>query len=161
MKRDILNWKSEAPAALEVRRVLPRMVREYFKAGRKLDVQTNPRLMHAFRLKTKHLRYTLEAFEALYGAAIKPKIDALRPIQNALGESNDCEVLLALIGGQMPVRARAAISRRAQEKRQEFLRYWREEFDAAGEDKKWEGYLKRATPNLVKTSQVKKGVAKK
>jgi CHAD domain-containing protein len=160
MKEVVPNWKPEAPATLEARRVLPRLVREYFKAGRKLNEQISPRALHAFRLMTKHLRYTLEAFEPLYGAALKPRIDALRPIQNALGESNDCEVLLALMGGQLPVRARATISKRAREKRDEFLRYWREEFDAAGEDKKWEGYLKRATPNPVKASVVKKGVVK-
>jgi CHAD domain-containing protein len=156
MKDFRFRWKPEAVVGQEARRVLPRLVRQYFKAGRKLGEQTPPRAMHAFRLKTKHLRYTLEAFAPLYGAALKPRIEALRQIQNDLGESNDCEVLMALMGGQLPQKARTEIVQRAQEKRQEFLRYWKEEFDASDEDKKWERYLKRTTPGTAH-----KGVAKK
>ena len=156
MKDFRFRWKPEAAVTVEARRVLPRLVRQYFKSGRKLGEQTAPRVMHAFRLKTKHLRYTLEAFTPLYGAALRPRIDALRQIQNALGESNDCEVLMARMGGQLPQKARTEIVQRAQDSRNEFFRYWREEFDANGEDKKWERYLKRAMPVAAN-----KGVAKK
>ena len=143
MKPSAMSWKPAESAALNARRVLPVLVHNYFKAGRKLDRSSSPREIHGFRLKTKQLRYTLEAFVSLYGPGLKPKVDALRPIQNALGESNDCAVLLAEMGGRLPREVRGQIAKRGDEKRKEFLRYWREEFDAADEDKKWQQYLTR------------------
>jgi CHAD domain-containing protein len=137
------HWNPLESAALNARRVLPRMVHDYYKAGRKLDRHSHPKVMHGFRLKTKRLRYTLEAFVPLYGPGLKAKIAALRPIQNALGDANDCEVLLSEMGGRLPRKARALVVKRADEKRKEFLRYWREEFDTADEDKKWQQYLTR------------------
>jgi CHAD domain-containing protein len=143
MKRRALAWKSAEPAARNASRVLPQLVRDYFEAGRKLDRDSSPRAMHRFRLKTKHLRYTLEAFVPLYGPGFKSKLAALRPIQNALGELNDCEVLLAEIGGRLSSEVKAFVTRRRDEKRREFLRYWRQEFDAENQHKKWELYLTR------------------
>jgi CHAD domain-containing protein len=141
MKRSSMGWKPSEPAALNARHVLPQMVRDYFKSGRKLDGDSSAKDMHAFRLKTKRLRYTLEAFVSLYGPGLKPKIESLRPIQNALGDANDCEVLRADMGDRLPPRVRAYVANRAEEKRKEFLRYWREEFDTAAADQKWERYL--------------------
>jgi CHAD domain-containing protein len=120
------------------------MLRDYFESGRKLDHDAGAKDMHGFRLKTKHLRYTLEAFVSIYGPGLKQKIDSLRPIQNALGELNDCEVLLAELDKKLPHAVRTHIRQRAGEKQKEFLRYWREKFDAADEDKKWVQYLTRS-----------------
>ena len=144
MKHRAFAWKPYESAALNARRVLPKLVRDYFESGRKLDRDSGARDMHGFRLKTKHLRYTLEAFVSLYGPGLKQRIDSLRPIQNALGELNDCEVLLAGLRKKLPNAVRAHIRKRAGEKHKEFLRYWREEFDAADEDNKWEQYLTRS-----------------
>lgn len=138
-------WKADELAVVNARRVLPVMVRDYFKAGRKLDRESSAKDMHGFRLKTKHLRYTLETFVSLYGPGLRRRVEGLRPIQNALGDLNDCEVLLEEMGGQLPREARVYIQRRADEKRKEFLRYWREVFDSAEEGKKWEQYLARHT----------------
>lgn len=139
-----LAWKPAEPAVRNARRVLPKLVGDYFAAGRKLDRDSSARDMHGFRLKTKHLRYTLEAFIPIYGPGLKQKLDSLRPIQNALGDLNDCNVLLADLKKQLPAAVMAHIRKRAGGKHKEFLRYWREEFDAADEDKKWEQYLTRS-----------------
>jgi CHAD domain-containing protein len=144
MKHRAFAWKPYESAALNARRVLPKLVRDYFESGRKLDRDSGARDMHGFRLKTKHLRYTLEAFVSLYGPGLKQRIDSLRPIQNALGDLNDCEVLLAGLRKKLPNAVRAHIRKRAGEKHKEFLRYWREEFDVADEDNKWEQYLTRS-----------------
>lgn len=144
MKQRVPAWKPSEPVHLNARRVLPELLRDYYASGRKLGDDSDPRDMHAFRLKTKHLRYTLEAFTSLYGPGLKQKTDRLRPIQNALGELNDCQVLLAELGNRLTHAVRNHIHRRAGGKRGEFLRYWREEFDAADEDKKWEQYLTRS-----------------
>jgi CHAD domain-containing protein len=143
MKRRALAWKAAEPADRNASRVLPQIVRDYFRTGRKLDRNSSARAMHRFRLKTKHLRYTLEAFMPLYGPGLKSKLASLRAIQNVLGELNDCEVLLAEIGGRLSVEVKAFVNRRKDEKRREFLRYWRQEFDAENEHKKWEVYLTR------------------
>src|ERR1700758_2352608 len=144
MKPRAPAWKPSESAVLNARRVLPELLRDYFESGRKLDHKTRARDMHGFRLKTKHLRYTLEAFVSVYGPGLKQKIDSLRPIQNALGDLNDCEVLLAELDKKLPLAARTHITKRAGEKQLEFLRYWREKFDAGDEDKKWVQYLTRS-----------------
>ena len=138
-----MSWKGDEAAAQNAYRVLPRVLQNYYKAGRHLDQASPARSMHRFRLKTKHLRYTLEVFVPLFGAGFERKMQTLRPIQNALGDLNDCEVLLEEMRHRLPRDTRAFIEKRADEKREEFLRYWREEFDIADEDKKWQQYLKR------------------
>ena len=154
MKHSTRAWKPAESAAANARRVLPDIVRVYFKAGRKLDRKSGARGMHGFRLKTKHLRYTLESFIPLYGPGLKRKIDRLRPIQNTLGDLNDCEVLLREMKQGLPDRVFSYVKHRAEEKRKEFLRYWREEFDADGEEAKWLQYLARAT--RINTRQTEK-----
>ena len=151
MKHSDIEWQAAQAATLNARRVLPQLVADYFKAGRKLDRDSSARDLHGFRLKTKHLRYTLEAFASLYGTGLTPKIASLRPVQNALGDANDCAVLLQEMADRLPNKVRSFVEKRAGEKRKEFLRYWRKEFDAAGQEKKWKRYLAR--PARVKPSQ--------
>ena len=144
MKQPEPAWKPSDPAYLNARRVLPKLVQDYYASGRKLHDASDPRKTHSFRLNTKHLRYTLESFLSVYGPGLKQKIERLRPIQNVLGELNDCEVLLAEFQGKLNRGVEASIRKRAGEKRDEFLRYWREEFDSADEEKKWQQYLTRS-----------------
>jgi hypothetical protein len=99
--------------------------------------------MHRFRLRTKRLRYTLEAFVTIYGHGISRRCASLRPIQNALGEANDCAVLMQESGHTLPPGVRTWLEERTVERRNEFLRYWKEEFDAVDEEKKWIRYLTR------------------
>ena len=143
MKRSALAWKPAEPAAQNARRVLPLLVRDYFTSGRKLRRESSVKAMHGFRLKTKRLRYTLETFASLYGPGIKLKVARLRPIQNALGDAHDCEVLLGDRAARLSQEFRAFLQKRSKEKRKDFLRYWREEFDAPEEERKWEQYLTR------------------
>ena len=145
MKLRSLPWKPRESAVLSARRVLPKMLSDFFVSGRKLGPHSDAREMHAFRLKAKRLRYTLEAFTPIYGPGLQHKIDSLRPIQNALGELNDCEVLLAELPHKLPKEVRAHIRKRAGGKHKEFLRYWREEFDAPDQDARWIQYLARST----------------
>ena len=50
----------------------------YFEAGRKaIDAKRPPDELHAFRLKTKRFRYTLELFSPLYGAGMDRYLKAL------------------------------------------------------------------------------------
>lgn len=133
----VMAWDENESALGNARRVLPDLLDKYFKKGRKLDKNSKVRQMHRFRLRTKNLRYTLDVFAGLYGKPFKRRIDKLRPIQKALGELNDCEVLLSDMGNKLPKQARQYVEKRADEKRKEFLQYWQERFDADGEDHKW------------------------
>jgi CHAD domain-containing protein len=143
MKGRDFDWQPLGPATVNARRELPKLVASYFAAGRQLNRRSAATALHEFRLRTKHLRYTLELFIPLYGPGFQSRIDRLRPIQNALGERNDCEVFLSDFKAKAPAAARAFVKKRAAGKHREFLRYWREEFDADGEERKWTQYLTR------------------
>ena len=53
--------------------------------------------LHAMRIRAKHLRYTMEAFDELYGEQIKPFISQLKKIQDLLGSIHDADVWLEMI----------------------------------------------------------------
>ena len=139
------SWKPAEPAVEDARRVLPEIVRAYFAAGRKLSDKSGPKPLHRFRLKTKRLRYTLEVFEGIYGHGLKRRSASLKTIQTSLGEANDCAVLLKQSGAELPEKVRTWLADRSGQSRQEFLNYWKDEFDAAGEQKKWEKYITHST----------------
>jgi CHAD domain-containing protein len=48
--------------------------------------------LHAMRISAKHLRYTLEAFAPLYGDEFQNTIQAMRQVQDELGEIHDSDV---------------------------------------------------------------------
>jgi len=74
----------------QARRSLPRLVTEFFDAG---DAASRPaadaETMHKFRIQTKKLRYTLELFERVLGYELVTRMEALRGIQQRLGDIND------------------------------------------------------------------------
>lgn len=51
--------------------------------------------LHAMRISAKRLRYTLEAFEDLYGPQIKPFISQVRKLQDLLGTVHDTDVWIS------------------------------------------------------------------
>lgn len=53
--------------------------------------------LHAMRISAKRLRYTLEAFEELYGDPIKPFLTEVKQIQEILGNVHDLDVWIAMI----------------------------------------------------------------
>lgn len=50
---------------------------------------------HAMRIAIKRLRYTLETFRPLFDDQLKEEINALKEVQDLLGEMHDCDVWLA------------------------------------------------------------------
>ncbi len=48
--------------------------------------------LHHMRIAAKHLRYTLEIFEPLYGKALRKPLKVVKEIQEQLGEIHDCDV---------------------------------------------------------------------
>jgi CHAD domain-containing protein len=53
--------------------------------------------LHAMRIAAKHLRYTTESFAPLYPEELKSTLQALRKIQDALGDIHDSDVWSSMI----------------------------------------------------------------
>lgn len=151
MAKNKLTWDEAASAAENARAQLPAMAREYFERGRELLAgETTPETLHAFRLRTKRLRYTLELFRPLYGPGIEKCLKALRGLQRPLGDLSDCRsahelALEALPDPTSPDRRRIErhLAARAAKCRAEFQDSWRNAFDAPGEEARWRRYLSR------------------
>lgn len=105
--------------------------------------------LHRLRLDTKRLRYILELFRPCYGPGLNLFLATLRQIQDHLGAINDCATARGLIGrtlpGPSPERKRLdrLLNLRAKRKAAEFREYWRQTFDAAGQERRWVFYLSR------------------
>ncbi len=70
--------------------VLPRLVRRYFKRGRRLvRSQPSDAEMHRFRIRTKRLRYIIELYADLYPTPLRGALLVLEGIQRILGKCQD------------------------------------------------------------------------
>jgi CHAD domain-containing protein len=126
-------------AAENARIVLPKMARRYFEAGRKaIDGKRPPDELHAFRLKTKRLRYTLELFSPLYGPSMDRYLKALRELQGALGKVSDYQAIQRVLAGDRDLEKR--LEHALKGKLKELRHIWRA-FDAPGQLKRWRAYL--------------------
>lgn len=149
-KPDPIRWKESSGAAANAREHLPALVSAYFAEGRHL-LQGQPKAaqLHTLRLATKRLRYTLELFRPCYGPGFRPRLAALRRLQQFLGEINDCATAAAELASptvrKSPQHARGAafLAQRSRAKTAEFLREWRQAFDAPGQERWWTTYLVR------------------
>ena len=140
----------DLPARDDARLPAPALlVPKYFRQGR---AATQPGIppgeLHAFRLATKRLRYTLELFKPLYGPALATRIEDLRKIQEILGNANDAVVSAA----RLRARARRdpalepatrTLERRVSRLQSEFRALWRRQMDAPGNEQRWVAYLRR------------------
>src|ERR1019366_4961095 len=85
-----VKWDKRAGVAANARRQLPPMVTAYFSSVREyLADDAPPRRLHRVRLASKRLRYTLELFRPCYPAGLEERLDALKKLQDWLGEVND------------------------------------------------------------------------
>ena len=151
-KDDALTWEGSGSPGANARRCLPGLVASYYQEGRKAaagDAATET--LHEFRLRTKRLRYTIELFRSCYGPGLRRCLDALGRVQDHLGAISDCaateRTCRALLPQDSPDGARldAYLERRAAREASAFRRYWRNEFDRAGEARRWEIYFRRKT----------------
>lgn len=135
-----IEWNPSSSARLNAHTHLPKLAKQFFRAGREIvQGKHPPDAMHKFRLRTKHLRYTLELFREIYGPAVDSRLELLKPIQDALGDLNDCATARELLGGSSEIRA--YLKKRAKNKVADFGNYWRETFDAPGQRREWLDYL--------------------
>lgn len=53
--------------------------------------------LHEMRIAAKWLRYTLETFSSLYSSGLKTQIQAIKAIQELLGDIHDCDVWIEFL----------------------------------------------------------------
>jgi CHAD domain-containing protein len=147
-----ITWDEHAEASKNARQHLPKLVAEYFARARHLLAHDpDTARLHALRLATKRLRYSLELFRPCYGAGLATRIAGLRKLQQVLGEINDTaaaqRALTEMLKGASPQQARVKkfLQERGESKAREFRKHWTEVFDAAGQERWWTSYLTRHT----------------
>lgn len=146
-----IRWDEKSPSPDNASRHLPELAQAWFEQGRAAAKDdATPKALHAFRLRTKRLRYTLEMFRPLYGPRLDKCLAGMRKVQQALGSINDCTTARTLLLDRAAGPQRAKIERfldqRTAALTAAFRKTW-SEVDTPGEDARWRGYLarKRAT----------------
>ena len=145
-----VHWEGSKSVAWNAREKLPELARGFFETGRALAA-SHPSLqaLHRFRLLTKRFRYTLELFRPCYGPVLDLRIEALKTLQQYLGEISDCATTRKLLAGrddlskpkrdrltrQLKVLAAARVAR--------FRRLWRKDFEQPERERWWTDYLRR------------------
>jgi CHAD domain-containing protein len=147
-----LKWDEGDGLLPNVRRELPRLVSAYFSGVRKtLANHPNPRKLHRLRLASKRLRYTLELFRPCYPPAFEERLDTLRKLQDHLGEVNDAVASAKLLGASLKrqPKLRKFLDDRAAQQAAEFVRHWKEIFDAPGHEAWWTDFLAHHTSRKI------------
>ena len=143
------HLQESADAGENARRVLPALVSKYFaKVRKQLSRDPSPPELHAIRLATKRLRYTLELFRPCYGPGFETRMAELREVQKLLGDVNDASAARKLLSeamnsGAQKKRMETYLDDRAEKKAADFRREWTEVFDAPGRERWWTAYLAR------------------
>lgn len=141
-EKDGLWAPGDSPVA-NARAVLPEVARSYFNAGiRAVEPGRKISELHAFRIDSKHFRYTLEMFAPLYGPGLTTRAKHLRKVQQVLGEVNDCDTARRQFAIRLDAELEDWVERRMVIKRAEFTALWKDEFGGdTGEQ--WAAYLYR------------------
>ena len=142
-----IHWNPRIGAGPNARRQLPGLARAYFAHVRQLlAADPRPAELHAIRLATKRLRYSLELFRPCYGPGLKTRLAALQNLQQILGEVNDCVAAEHLLEDLLPAtsarsRAELFLRRSAAAKAVALRQQWHKFFDAPGREQWWLQYL--------------------
>ena len=149
-----IHWEGSKSVAENARDKLPELSHGFFEAGRELAAShSSLQALHRFRLLTKRFRYTLELFRPCYGPGLARRIEALKTLQQYLGEVSDCRTTRELLAGrddlskavrdrltrQLKVLAAARVAR--------FRRLWRKDFAQPERERSWTDYLRRFARN--------------
>jgi CHAD domain-containing protein len=108
--------------------ILPKMTDDLFRAGAEAaKAGSTHHQMHRFRLMTKRVRYTLEAFDPVYGTSTAGIMDSLKGLQERLGNINDCTATLVMVARNRG--ASTAVGRLVRDRELEFRTYWKRHFE--------------------------------
>jgi CHAD domain-containing protein len=147
-----IRWTPETTTAASAKAVLPAMAADLFSAGRRATAgRIKTKRLHEFRLVAKRFRYTVEMFEPIYGPALEQRLAKLRKLQQLLGRISDCSATAELVGESSRkrkgtkkalVRLLEFLKEAERQRTDKFLEFWRNEFDAPGEEDRWIRYLR-------------------
>jgi len=144
-----IAWDERAGPASNARRKLPALASAWFAYVRK-TLAADPPLagLHPVRLATKRFRYTLELFRPCYGPGLDARLEALRQVQQSLGDLNDSVASRALLKPAMVRSSQGAgvdgfLDQRALGQAAQFRKSWSEVFDAPGREQWFTNYLSR------------------
>lgn len=73
--------------------LLHRRLRSVHRGGVRLEADSPPAEYHALRIRGKRLRYSLELFGDLYGRPARDLTEAVKQLQDLLGEHQDADVM--------------------------------------------------------------------
>ncbi len=89
----------QSPLWEEAVRQIERYVKQMESFASCLDDPEDQQQHHAMRIAAKHLRYTLEILEPIFGPEIQPTIQALQIFQTLMGQVHDCQVWVEELTG--------------------------------------------------------------
>jgi CHAD domain-containing protein len=144
-----IRWEGHKSVAKNASEKLPELARGFFEAGGELGADASFKALHRFRLLTKRFRYTLELFRPFYGPGLERRIEALRTLQQYLGEINDCATTQALLlaRANLPEAERdrlvCQVAELAGSRVAKFHRHWQEDFAPPRRENWWIDYLVR------------------
>jgi CHAD domain-containing protein len=161
-RRDL--WDETEMAAQNARRVLPRLLEQFCKAGERLTHNgVDPATLHRLRLEGKHLRYTLELFRPIYGRRMDNLIAALKDTQTRPGDVSDATATTAWLKSQGIHHTPEArqlhlfLHHRAQKLSAQFVEYWQDHWGLPAFREQRIRYLARfaghAPPSALKRTQ--------
>ncbi len=87
--------------AENARKILAVRTAEYFSYAPIVDIPEAVEQLHALRIATKRLRYTLELFRDVFAERGEALIDQVKAVQEDLGEIHDHDVRLDLIDAEL------------------------------------------------------------
>jgi CHAD domain-containing protein len=145
-----IRWDASKTVSESASENLPELARQFFRVGRKLEGK-EPSLaaLHRFRLFVKRFRYALEWFGPCYGPGLTRRIEALRVLQQHLGNISDCEATQKLVAERDDLRAAdrkrlmGYLQKQTCARVKKFRRHWDEEFSAPEREHWWTDYLTR------------------
>jgi CHAD domain-containing protein len=150
-------WNDDKPLSENLRKVLPKLTREFFRHGRAaMKSETSWQDLHGFWLAAKRYRYSLELFLPLYGPGLKVKLEEMGGLQRLLGEINDCVTARHLLKGIDGTKdTRVSLEKRMASKAAELRRYWKQHFEPERTEVGWSAYLARynRTIDISRTSR--------
>lgn len=142
------DWDLEASWAANAARALPQWAAQFFVAGRMAcSGNLSPGTLHRLRLAGKRFRYSLELFRDCYGPELEARLASLKTIQNCLGQISDCDATEQLVRAENlasdadSLRFMVFLADQRHARVAAFLAFWRDTFDAPGEEAAWAAYL--------------------
>ena len=93
-----------------------------------------PPKLHRLRLASKRVRYTLELFRPCYPPEFEDRLDALKKLQDWLGEVNDAVASDRLLRDALKrqPKVRKFLEDRAADQAAKFIRQWKETLRCSG-----------------------------